>query len=97
MVKWVRKKINFGGMIEKPVTFHHSSRFAEAQQHISIHNYTFTSFPIVDDEGRLVGLLTRDEMEFAEDRNPCLSASNHSHSHTHAHAHAHKWKRVEGI
>jgi len=72
MVKWVRKKIHYGGMIENPVTFNQNVRFSEMQSYVLSHRYTFTSFPIVDDQGRLVGLMTRDETEFAEHRNPPL-------------------------
>ena len=72
MVKWVRKKIHFGGMIENPVTFSQSTRFSEMQEYIASRKYTFTSFPILDEESHFVGLMTRDEMEFAEQRNPPL-------------------------
>ena len=72
MVKWVRKKINYGGMIENPVTFNQNTLFSDMQNFIASHKYTFTSFPILDDESRFVGLMTRDEMEFAEHRNPPL-------------------------
>lgn len=72
MVAWVRKKINYGGMISEPISF-------EAEQHVSDlehakmeHSYRFTSFPIVDEVGKLIGLVTRDELGFVEDSNPTL-------------------------
>ncbi|KAJ3616869.1 hypothetical protein Zmor_008980, partial [Zophobas morio] len=34
--------------------------------------WTFTSFPVVDEEGKLLGLVTRDELNFVETTNPFL-------------------------
>ena len=31
MVEWVRKKINYGGMIDNPVTFNQNKKFGELQ------------------------------------------------------------------
>jgi IMP dehydrogenase len=73
MVKWVRRKIHYGGMVDKPITFRPTDRFSFVQSECITKGYTFTSFPIVDDQGRLLGLLTRDEMEFVEGTNPTLS------------------------
>tara|TARA_R110002050_G_scaffold39802_17_gene97770 strand:- start:903 stop:1544 length:642 start_codon:yes stop_codon:yes gene_type:complete len=71
-VNWVRKKIHFGGMIDKPITFKSTMRVSDLESVISSYGYTFTSFPILDENNKLVGLITRDEMDFAEHRNPCL-------------------------
>jgi len=73
MVKWVRRKIHYGGMIDKPITFQPDSRVSDVQKEIRDNGWTFTSFPIVDKDGILLGLLTRDEMEFTEGRNLKLS------------------------
>jgi len=72
MVRWVRKQIYHGGMIEKPITFWEGTRVSEMQAIIERKNYHFTGFPIVDDLGTLVGMISCDEMEFAENRNPEL-------------------------
>mmetsp|Transcript_26735 Transcript_26735/g.41684 ORF Transcript_26735/g.41684 Transcript_26735/m.41684 type:complete len:488 (-) Transcript_26735:401-1864(-) len=72
MVSWVRKKIHYGGMIEQPVSFREDQRFSDMEGHIDRKRYTFTSFPIVNDKGVLVGLMTRDEMDFAEAKNPLI-------------------------
>ncbi len=72
MVKWVRTRIYHGGRIDNPKSFNENIKFSTMQRIISEKGYTFTSFPIVDDEGKLTGLITRDEMGFAEDKNPCL-------------------------
>jgi IMP dehydrogenase len=72
MVTWVRKKINYGGMILKPITFKPDQRYSQVQAEIKNKGWTFTSFPIVDASGKLLGLLTRDEMDFVEGTNPLL-------------------------
>eukprot|EP01097_Dermamoeba_algensis_P003964 TRINITY_DN2666_c0_g1_i2.p1 TRINITY_DN2666_c0_g1~~TRINITY_DN2666_c0_g1_i2.p1 ORF type:complete len:550 (-),score=135.62 TRINITY_DN2666_c0_g1_i2:176-1825(-) len=73
MLRWVRLKIHYGGMIEKPITFKPEDRYSFLQKHVREKGWTFTSFPIVSDAGKLLGLLTRDEMEFVEGLNPKLS------------------------
>jgi len=73
MVKWVRKKINYGGMIDKPITFKPTDRYSYLQKEILDHKWTFTSFPIIDEQGKLLGLLTRDDLDFIEGSNPTLA------------------------
>jgi len=71
MVKWVRHKIHYRGMIEKPITFKNSDRLSDIEESINKNGWTFTSFPILDSKTeRLVGLLTRDETKFVEETNP---------------------------
>eukprot|EP00005_Dracoamoeba_jomungandri_P006889 CAMPEP_0174269360 /NCGR_PEP_ID=MMETSP0439-20130205/40757_1 /TAXON_ID=0 /ORGANISM="Stereomyxa ramosa, Strain Chinc5" /LENGTH=535 /DNA_ID=CAMNT_0015358095 /DNA_START=46 /DNA_END=1653 /DNA_ORIENTATION=+ len=73
IINWVRKKIHNDGMIDSPITFTPDQRFSDLQQHMVSCGYSFTSFPIVDDKNTLVGLLTRDEMDFVDlDENPQL-------------------------
>jgi len=72
MVKWVRMKIHFGGMIERPICFRPEERLSEMQAIIKSEGYTFTSFPVTSVDGTLLGLLTRDEIDFVEDSNPTL-------------------------
>jgi len=73
MVKWVRRKIHYGGMIDKPITFGPDQRISLVQHEVRERGWSFTSFPIVDTNGKLLGLLTRDEMDFTEGRNVKLS------------------------
>jgi IMP dehydrogenase len=73
MVKWIRKKINSDGMIDKPITFRPTDRCSYMQKEIALNRWTFTSFPVVDEAGKLLGLITRDEMDFiSADDNPKL-------------------------
>jgi len=73
MVKWVRRKIHYGGMIDKPITFSPDDRISDVQREIRDNGWTFTSYPILDQNGKLLGLLTRDEMDFTEGKNLKLS------------------------
>jgi IMP dehydrogenase len=73
MVNWVRRKIHYGGMIDKPITFKPDDRFSFLQKEMHAKGWTFTSFPVVSDEGKLLGLLTRDDMDFVEGTNPTLA------------------------
>jgi len=73
MICWVRKKIHYGGMIDRPITFKPNDRYSTMQREAKTRGWSFTSFPIVDDQGKLVGLVTRDEMDFVEGSNPAIS------------------------
>jgi len=70
-LKWVRLKIHFGGMVDKPITFPPQMKFSRFQKESK--TWPFTSFPIVDDDNTMLGLITRDQIEFIEDTNPTLS------------------------
>jgi len=70
-VQWVRKQVHLGGCIAEPVCFEASERLAAVQRYQRKHQLSFSAFPIVGD-GKLVGLLTRNEMAFGNG-NPLLS------------------------
>jgi len=72
-LKWVRRKIHSGGMIDKPITFQQEDLVSKIHHQIKRNEWPFTSFPVVDKEGKLVGLMTRDELDFVEDGNPRIS------------------------
>jgi IMP dehydrogenase len=81
MVKWVRRKIHYGGMVDKPITFYPTDHYSQLQRDILTSGWTFTSFPIVDQSGKLQGLMTRDEMDFVEGTNPTLDQLMKPRSH----------------
>jgi len=70
MVNWVRRKIHHRGMIEKPITFKPYNTLAEVEKLLREEHYEFTSFPVVDDQGKLLGLFTKSESKFSEEENP---------------------------
>jgi IMP dehydrogenase len=64
MVKWVRNQINYRGMINNPVTFKSNDRIDYVLKVIKEKEYGFSSFPIVDDNNVLLGLLTKKDLTF---------------------------------
>jgi IMP dehydrogenase len=74
MVKWVRRKIHYRGMIDNPITYTPDITLSAFQKDVTSRGFTFTSFPIVDETGLLLGLLTRDELDFVEEGDPTLRA-----------------------
>lgn len=71
---WVRKKIHFGGMIDKPICFGPNTRYSSFQKDVAVAGWPFTSFPVVDENKKMLGLITRDRLEFVESsENPVLS------------------------
>lgn len=59
-----RVKHFLNGMIEHPVTFRKNLKVYEIITERENCNYKFSGFPIVDDEGRLVGLFTNRDLKF---------------------------------
>ena len=68
----MRRKIHFGGMISKPITFPASAHFSEFENELAAKQYPFTSFPVVDEKGLFLGLIVRDQLDFVGDNNPTL-------------------------
>lgn len=71
-VNWVRKQIHQGGMIENPVTFCNTEHFSDLQKKAMEMNLKFTSFPILDPDGRFMGMISRDSFDFVDEANPLL-------------------------
>ena len=61
-------------MIDRPICFSPTQRISDLQERVEREGFSFSSFPIVDDEGRFVGLITRDEVDFAEGKNVQLGS-----------------------
>ena len=55
------------GMIIDPVTLHITARIGDAHEQMRLHK--IGGIPIVDDENRLVGILTNRDLRFESDRN----------------------------
>ncbi len=61
-------KQHLNGLIAKPVTFQLGQTLKDVRQTKEAKGYNFNGFPILDDGGRLVGILTAADVKFA--RNP---------------------------
>ncbi len=65
MVAAVKRHLN--GLIYKPVTFPVTATLRTVRETRAARGYPFTGFPIVDEQGRLVGILTARDVRFARD------------------------------
>jgi IMP dehydrogenase len=63
----LRVKNFLHGLIETPVVFRHDMQVADLVREKEERNYTFAGFPIVDDDGRLCGILTARDIKFLSD------------------------------
>ena len=62
-----RVKHHLNGLIEKPVTFRVSETLKTVREVRQARGYTFSGFPILDDQDRIVGILTAADIKFARD------------------------------
>ena len=63
--KEVRRVKRFeSGIVYNPVTLKADQTLADAKE--LVERYNFTGFPVVDDDGRVVGILTNRDMRFAQ-------------------------------
>ncbi|MBP5319780.1 MAG: IMP dehydrogenase [Kiritimatiellae bacterium] len=61
-----RVKHHLNGLIARPVVFHASDTLDFIRDYREEHHLSFSGFPIVDEENRLVGLVTSSDMRFAK-------------------------------
>lgn len=64
-----RVKHHLNGLISKPITFNVNQTLAEIQQRRLEKGYSFSGFPIMDDSGNLVGILTTKDIKYAISNN----------------------------
>jgi IMP dehydrogenase len=60
-------KNHLNGLIRKPICFQKSDKVEYILARREEKGYSFHSFPILDDNGRLVGLITEDDFDFCTD------------------------------
>jgi IMP dehydrogenase len=64
--KEVAKVKNYlNGLIAKPICFHENDDIAFLRSEKKSHGYKFNGFPVLDDQDRLVGMITGSDMRFA--------------------------------
>lgn len=63
-----RVKFHLSGVIAKPITVRNDETIAAIEERRGQQQFSFHSFPVVDSEDRLVGLLTRNDFDFCTDR-----------------------------
>ncbi len=62
-VRLVKKHLN--GLIENPVCFHAGDDIGYLRSYKAEHKIKFNGFPVLDDDDRLVGMITSSDMRFA--------------------------------
>jgi len=63
-----RVKLYLNGLIKNPVTFHPDQTVEFMLNKKDENKYTFSGFPIVDDEKKLLGIITRRDIKFVTDK-----------------------------
>ncbi|MGD9276018.1 MAG: IMP dehydrogenase [Candidatus Pacearchaeota archaeon] len=61
-------KFHLNGLVEKPICFHEDDSIEFILRNIREKGFGFTSFPIVNSDEELVGILTGNDFEFCEDK-----------------------------
>ena len=61
------------GLIERPITVQHDDTIEKVERRREERAWPFHSFPVLDSEGRLVGLLTRNDFDFCADKGLAVS------------------------
>ena len=73
-VEEVRKVKNYlDGIINTPAVFHPDQTVAEMLYEKNARKYNFSGFPIVDDQGHLIGIVTARDIKFLTDYNVKIS------------------------
>lgn len=71
MVARVKQHLN--GLIEHPVTFRATDTLQTVREVRQAHGYSFSGFPILDDQDHVVGILTAADIKFARNPNAPIS------------------------
>ena len=69
-----RVKLCLNGLIEQPITVKSGQTIEDVYRMREKQNWSFHTFPVVDDNGQLVGILSRNDFDFCRD--PSLSAAH---------------------
>lgn len=64
-----RVKFYLNGLIEKPITVFSTNRVSEVLKMIEEKNYSFHSFPVLDENGQLVGIVSGNDFDFCSNTN----------------------------
>jgi len=59
-------KLCLNGFINKPITVLADQTIAQVENRRADKGYTFHSFPVIDDAGKVIGVLTRNDFDFAQ-------------------------------
>lgn len=66
-------KHHLHGLILEPVSFRSTDTLETIRQTIQAKGYTFSGFPVIDEKGNLVGILTSRDIKFSINSNACAT------------------------
>lgn len=66
-------KHHLHGLIRDPITFRTSDTLEAVRERRKARNFSFSGFPILDDNNKIAGILTSSDIKFAEDENACVN------------------------
>jgi IMP dehydrogenase len=61
-----RVKLHLNGRIEKPITVRNNQTVTEVMAYRAEKGFSFTTFPVLDSGGKLVGMFTHNDFKFAD-------------------------------
>lgn len=69
-----RVKLHLNGLIESPVEVKESMSIEEVLRMCEERQFGFSTFPVIDSEGKLVGLMTQNDFDFSDKQSSVASA-----------------------
>ncbi len=66
-------KHHLHGLIRDPITFRTSDTLETVRERRNSRNFSFSGFPILDDDGNIAGILTSTDIKYSEDEFACVS------------------------
>lgn len=63
-----RVKFHLNGLIDRPICVNENQRIEEILKLREDKKYSFHTFPVIDSDGRLVGILTKNDFDFCDDK-----------------------------
>lgn len=66
-------KHHLHGLIRDPITFRTSDTLETVRERRNNRNFSFSGFPILDDDGNIAGILTSTDIKYSEDAFACVS------------------------
>lgn len=76
-----RVKLHLNGLIERPIAVKHDQSVESVLEMCDARKFDFRTFPVVDEEQKLVGLLTQNDFDFCDDNSQPIGAIMTSQPH----------------
>lgn len=70
-----RVKLDLNGLIERPISVHEDQTLEEVLAMCEERRFDFRTFPVINSEGKFVGLLTQNDFDFCNDKSQLVSSA----------------------